>query len=127
MPRADHEGQVWQRHINSSLNQPLAQTNQAQTATILIATCLAAASDSANPETEADGQASRGLGLILDSVMVGTHAGGMVVEIALAIEMSADAVDLCKTVYPHPTPAELTGVAAEVARWSCTDLPPVRK
>ena len=35
--------------------------------------------------------------------MVGTHAGDMIGEIALAIEMDADAVDSGKTIHPHPT------------------------
>ena len=107
MPRANHERQVLQRRINYVSNQPLVQSNQGQAAPILRAICLAAASDSADreTETEADGQArSLGIGLILDGVIVGTHAGGMVVEIALATEMTADAVDVYKTIYPHPTP-----------------------
>ena len=110
MPRANHERQVLQRRINYVSNQPLVQSNQGQAAPILRPICLAAAQDSADPETEteteADSQArSLGLGLILDGVIVGTHAGGMVVEIALATEMTADAVDVYKTIYPHPTPA----------------------
>ena len=56
--------------------------------------------------------------------MVGTHAGDMIGEIALAIEMGADAVDIGKTIHPHPTLGENTGMAAEVADGSCTDLPP---
>ena len=35
--------------------------------------------------------------------MVGTHAGDMIGEVALAIEMGADAVDIGKTIHPHPT------------------------
>ena len=38
--------------------------------------------------------------------MVGTHAGDMIGEIALAIEMGADAVDIGKTIHPHPTLGE---------------------
>jgi len=41
--------------------------------------------------------------LILGGDMVGTHAGDMIGEIALAIEMGADAVDIGKTIHPHPT------------------------
>ena len=59
--------------------------------------------------------------------MVGTHAGDMIGEIALAIEMGADAVDIGKTIHPHPTLGESIGMAAEVAHGSCTDLPPARK
>ena len=47
--------------------------------------------------------------------MVGTHAGDMIGEIALAIEMGADAVDIGKTIHPHPTLGESIGMAAEVA------------
>ena len=43
---------------------------------------------------------------------------------ALAIEMRADAVDIGKTIHPHPTLGESVGMAAEVAHGSCTDLPP---
>jgi hypothetical protein len=38
--------------------------------------------------------------------MVGTHAGDMIGEIALAIEMGADAVDIGKTIHPYPTLGE---------------------
>jgi hypothetical protein len=54
--------------------------------------------------------------------MVGTHAGDMIGEIALAIEMGADAVDIGKTIHPHPTLGESIGMAAEVAHGSCTDF-----
>ena len=58
--------------------------------------------------------------------MVGTHAGYMIGEVALAIEMGADAIDIGKTIHPHPTLGESIGMAAEVAHGSCTDLPPAR-
>ncbi|MBT9488779.1 MAG: dihydrolipoyl dehydrogenase, partial [Rubrivivax sp.] len=64
---------------------------------------------------------------IVGGGIVGTHAGDMIGEIALAIEMGADAVDIGKTIHPHPTLGESIGMAAEVAHGSCTDLPPVRK
>ena len=64
---------------------------------------------------------------ILGGGIVGTHAGDMIGEIALAIEMGADAVDIGKTIHPHPTLGESIGMAAEVAHGSCTDLPPQRK
>jgi len=64
---------------------------------------------------------------IVGGGIVGTHAGDMIGEIALAIEMGADAVDIGKTVHPHPTLGESIGMAAEVAHGSCTDLPPQRK
>ena len=59
--------------------------------------------------------------------IVGTHAGDLISEIALAIEMGADAVDIGKTIHPHPTLSESVGFAAEMFEGVCTDLPPVRK
>jgi dihydrolipoamide dehydrogenase len=76
-----------------------------------------------SPEVHANG----GHGKILGGGMVGTHAGDMIGEIALAIEMGADAVDIGKTIHPHPTLGESIGMAAEVAHGSCTDLPPGKK
>ncbi len=74
-----------------------------------------------------DSPEAQGHGKILGGGIVGTHAGDMIGEIALAIEMGADAVDIGKTIHPHPTLGESIGMAAEVAHGSCTDLPPVRK
>ncbi|MCY1164289.1 MAG: dihydrolipoyl dehydrogenase [Pseudomonadota bacterium] len=74
-----------------------------------------------------DSEEAHGHGKILGGGIVGTHAGDMIGEIALAIEMGADAVDIGKTIHPHPTLGESIGMAAEVAHGSCTDLPPVRK
>ncbi len=74
-----------------------------------------------------DSPEAYGHGKILGGGMVGTHAGDMIGEIALAIEMGADAVDIGKTIHPHPTLGESIGMAAEVAHGSCTDLPPLRK
>jgi len=68
-----------------------------------------------------------GHGRILGGGMVGTHAGDMVGEIALAIEMGADAIDIGKTIHPHPTLGESIGMAAEIAHGSCTDVPPARR
>lgn len=64
---------------------------------------------------------------ILGGGIVGTHAGDLIGEVALAIEMGADAVDIGKTIHPHPTLGESIGLAAEAAEGHCTDLPPVRK
>jgi dihydrolipoamide dehydrogenase len=64
---------------------------------------------------------------IIGGTIVGTHAGDMIGEIALAIEMGADGVDIGKTIHPHPTLGESIGLAAEVYEGSCTDLPPPRK
>ena len=59
--------------------------------------------------------------------IVGPGAGDMIGEIALAIEMGADALDIGKTIHPHPTLGETIGLAAEVAHGTCTDLPAMRK
>ena len=64
---------------------------------------------------------------IVGGGIVGTHAGDLIGEIALAIEMGADAVDIGKTIHPHPTLCESVGLAAEAFEGVCTDLPPVRK
>ena len=50
-----------------------------------------------------DSPEAHGHGKILGGGMVGTHAGDMIGEVALAIEMGADAVDIGKTIHPHPT------------------------
>ncbi|WP_285886924.1 dihydrolipoyl dehydrogenase [Hydrogenophaga intermedia] len=74
-----------------------------------------------------DSPEAHGHGRILGGGMVGTHAGDMIGEIGLAIEMGADAVDIGKTIHPHPTLGESIGMAAEVAHGSCTDVPPQRR
>ena len=74
-----------------------------------------------------DSPEAHGHGKILGGGIVGTHAGDMIGEVALAIEMGADSVDIGKTIHPHPTLGESIGMAAEVAHGSCTDVPPQRK
>ncbi len=64
---------------------------------------------------------------IVGGGIVGTHAGDMIGEIALAIEMGADAVDIGKTIHPHPTLGETIGLAAEAFEGACTDLPPMKR
>ncbi|MDE2129579.1 MAG: dihydrolipoyl dehydrogenase, partial [Betaproteobacteria bacterium] len=64
---------------------------------------------------------------IVGGGIVGTHAGDLIGEIALAIEMGADAVDIGRTIHPHPTLGESIGMAAEVAEGACTDLPPAKR
>ncbi len=66
-------------------------------------------------------------GRIVGGGIVGTHAGDLIGEIALAIEMGADAVDIGATIHPHPTLGESIGLAAEAALGHCTDLPPIKK
>jgi dihydrolipoamide dehydrogenase len=64
---------------------------------------------------------------IIGGTIVGTNAGDMIGEVALAIEMGADGVDIGKTIHPHPTLGESIGMAAEAYEGVCTDLPPPRK
>ena len=64
---------------------------------------------------------------VIGGTIVGPSAGDMIGEVCLAIEMGADAVDIGKTIHPHPTLGETVGMAAEVAHGSCTDVPPARK
>ncbi|MGB4468373.1 MAG: dihydrolipoyl dehydrogenase, partial [Azovibrio sp.] len=64
---------------------------------------------------------------ILGGAIVGMNAGDLIGEVCLAVEMGCDAVDIGKTIHPHPTLCESIGMAAEVAHGSCTDLPPARK
>ena len=64
---------------------------------------------------------------IVGGGIVGTHAGDLIGEVALAIEMGCDSVDIGKTIHPHPTLGESIGLAAEAAEGTCTDLPPPRR
>ncbi len=66
-------------------------------------------------------------GRIVGGGIVGTNAGDLISEVALAIEMGADSVDIGKTIHPHPTLGESVGLAAESADGHCTDLPPTKK
>ena len=59
--------------------------------------------------------------------IVGTGAGDLISELALAVEMGADATDIGKTIHPHPTVSESVGMAAELFEGVCTDMPPVKK
>jgi dihydrolipoamide dehydrogenase len=59
--------------------------------------------------------------------IVGTGAGDLISELALAVEMGADATDIGKTIHPHPTTSESVGMAAELFEGVCTDLPPQKK
>ena len=64
---------------------------------------------------------------VVEDAIVGTGAGDLVSEIALAIEMGADATDIGKTIHPHPTLSESVGFSAEVFEGVCTDMPPQKK
>jgi dihydrolipoamide dehydrogenase len=64
---------------------------------------------------------------VIGGGIVGTHAGDMIGEISLAIEMGADPTDIGKTIHPHPTLGETIGMAAELFEGVCTDLPPMKR
>jgi dihydrolipoamide dehydrogenase len=59
---------------------------------------------------------------LLGAGLVGTNAGDLIAEAALAIEMGADAEDVSLTVHPHPTLSETLAFAAEAAEGTITDL-----
>jgi len=64
---------------------------------------------------------------VIGGGIVGTHAGELIGEVCLAVEMGCDPVDVGKTIHPHPTLCEPVGMAAEVFEGVCTDLPPAKK
>lgn len=64
---------------------------------------------------------------VIGAGIVGPHAGDLIAEVALAIEMGADAVDLGHTIHPHPTLSETVNFAAEMFEGTITDLMPPRK
>jgi dihydrolipoyl dehydrogenase len=54
--------------------------------------------------------------------IVGVHAGELIAEAALAIELGADVWDVALTVHPHPSLSETVGLAAEVGAGTVTDI-----
>ena len=54
--------------------------------------------------------------------IVGTNAGDLISEGVLAIEMGADAVDISKSIHPHPTLSETISFSAELYEGTITDL-----
>ncbi len=64
---------------------------------------------------------------VIGAAIVGTNAGDLISEVALAIEMGADAVDLGHTIHPHPTLSETVNFAAETYEGTITDLMPPKK
>ena len=64
---------------------------------------------------------------VVGGAIVGTGAGDLISEIALAIEMGADATDIGSTIHPHPTLSESVGFSAELFEGVCTDMPPVKR
>jgi len=59
---------------------------------------------------------------LLGAGIVGTNAGELISELALAIENGCDAADIGLTVHPHPTLSETVGGAAEAVEGTLTDL-----
>ena len=59
---------------------------------------------------------------IIGGGIVGVHAGDLIAEIGLAIEMGCEVADIGHTIHPHPTLSESVGMAAEVFDGSITDL-----
>ena len=59
---------------------------------------------------------------IVGAGIVGVHAGDLIAELALAIEMGCEAADIGHTIHPHPTLSESVGMAAEVYEGTITDL-----
>lgn len=65
-------------------------------------------------------------GRILGAGFCGRHAGELVAEAVLALELGADAADISATVHPHPTLSETFAFAAEIVDGSITDILPTR-
>ncbi len=59
---------------------------------------------------------------IIGAGIVGVHAGDLIAECALAIEMGCEAADIGLTIHPHPTLSESIGMSAEVFEGTITDL-----
>ncbi|QKK03816.1 MAG: dihydrolipoyl dehydrogenase [Pseudomonadota bacterium] len=61
-------------------------------------------------------------GRLIGAGVVGLHAGDLIAELALAIEMGCDAADIGLTIHPHPTLSESIMMAAEAYEGTITDL-----
>lgn len=59
---------------------------------------------------------------IIGAGIVGTNAGELIAEVALAIEMGCDATDIGATIHAHPTLSESVAMAAEAFEGTLTDL-----
>lgn len=59
---------------------------------------------------------------VVGAGVTGPHAGELIAEAVLALEMGADAEDIGLTIHPHPTLSETLGFAAEMAEGTITDL-----
>ena len=59
---------------------------------------------------------------IIGAGIVGPHAGDLIAECVLAIEMGCEAADIGLSIHPHPTLSESVGMAAEAFEGTITDL-----
>jgi len=59
---------------------------------------------------------------VIGAGLVGTNAGELIAEVALAIEMDCNATDIGLTIHPHPTLSESVAMAAEAFEGTLTDL-----
>ena len=61
-------------------------------------------------------------GRVIGAGIVGTNAGDLIAEVALAIETGCDAEDIGLTIHPHPTLSETVAFAAEAFEGTLTEL-----
>jgi dihydrolipoamide dehydrogenase len=64
---------------------------------------------------------------VIGAEIVGPHAGDLITEVTLAIEMGCDVEDIALTIHPHPTLSESIMVASELFEGTATDLPNTKK
>ncbi len=64
---------------------------------------------------------------VLGAGITGPHAGELIAEAVLALEMGADAADLGLTIHPHPTLSETVCFAAELVEGTITDMLPKKR
>jgi len=59
---------------------------------------------------------------LIGAGIVGPHAGDLIAECVLAIEMGCEAEDISLSIHPHPTLSETIAMSAEVFEGTITDL-----
>ncbi|WP_075431831.1 dihydrolipoyl dehydrogenase [Buchnera aphidicola] len=59
---------------------------------------------------------------IIGGIIIGRHAGELISQISLAIEMACDVEDIALTIYPHPTLSESINIAAQAFNKTATDI-----
>lgn len=69
----------------------------------------------------------RATGRIIGAGICGSHAGELIHEAVLAMEMGADAEDISRTIHAHPTLSETFALAAEMVAGCITDVLPPKK